>query len=149
MKKLKSRPPEINENLEAFIEGAELKKLDKSSSNKVISKKKENYIPSKKTRTIDIEELTHSIEDNTEAQFFKKANKKEIEPNYPWEGALVRTDVKKVFSLRLPEPEMLKLQFIQQKTDRSMQKFCLSYILPDIEKEVNRLVLEEIKSIKK
>lgn len=57
----------------------------------------------------------------------------------PWEAPYVREDVKKLFSLRLSEPEMLKLQFITKKTGKSMHQFCLEAVLPAIEAEIDRL----------
>lgn len=58
---------------------------------------------------------------------------------YPWEAPFVREDVKKLFSLRLSEPDMLKLQFINKKTGKSMHQFCLEAVLPAIEAEIARL----------
>jgi len=58
---------------------------------------------------------------------------------YPWEAPYVRDDVKKLFSLRLSEPDMLKLQFINKKTGKSMHQFCMEAVLPAIEKEIERL----------
>ena len=67
----------------------------------------------------------------------KQEKNKKIE--YPWEKPNVREDVKKLFSLRLPEPEMLKLQFIQQQTGKSMHQFCLEAILPAIEEKIEQI----------
>lgn len=103
---LKSRPPKIDPQLEAFIQGAEteITVLKRAHTPTSISQKK--------------------IKDN------------EV---FPWEEFNVRHDVKKLFSLRLSEPDMLKLKYIQEKTGKSMQKFCLEHILPEIEAEVKRL----------
>ena len=61
---------------------------------------------------------------------------------YPWEAPYVRSDVKKLFSLRLSEPEMLKLQYINKKTGKSMHQFCLDAVLPAIEKAIEDLIAE-------
>jgi|GEM_PF-2589111 hypothetical protein len=60
----------------------------------------------------------------------------------PWNAPHIRPDVKKLFSLRLPEPEMLKLQFIHKKTGKSMHQFCMDAVLPAIEQEIRRLLTE-------
>ena len=62
---------------------------------------------------------------------------------YPWEAPYVREDVRKLFSLRLSEPDMLKLQFINQQTGKSMHQFCLEAVLPAIEAEIHKLTAEE------
>jgi hypothetical protein len=58
----------------------------------------------------------------------------------PWERPSVRDDVKKTYVLRLPEAYLLKLKFIAQNTPDSMQKFCLTELLPAIDKKVNELL---------
>lgn len=114
---LKSRPPKIDKSIEAFIEGAENKKKPLASKIKKSSKSK-------------VSEAITLLED--------------IEDVLPWEEMNVRADMKKIFSLRFNEPYMLKLQYIQRKTDKSMQKFCLEHILPAIDQEVDRLVSKEL-----
>ena len=56
---------------------------------------------------------------------------------YPWESA--RTDVQKLFNLRLPEKHLLMLRFIAEHTPDTMQKFCLKHLLPAIETEIAEL----------
>ena len=48
--------------------------------------------------------------------------------------------MKKTYVLRLPEAYLLKLKFIAENTPDSMQKFCLSQLLPAIDKKVNELL---------
>lgn len=55
----------------------------------------------------------------------------------PWEDAHVREDVKKLFSLRLPEPLMLKLQYISSRTGKSMHQYCLEHLAPRIEQDAD------------
>lgn len=109
---LQSRPPKINNDLEAFIEGAENKSLKLVDSTNF----KDPVVHDKAAKVI--------------------VHESEI---FPWEENQVRIDVKKNFTLRLSEPDMLKLQFIQKKTNKSMQKFCLEYLIPAIETEIHRL----------
>lgn len=62
---------------------------------------------------------------------------------YPWDAPYVRKDVKKLFSLRFTEPDMLKLQYIHEKTGKSMHQFCMEHLLPAIESELDRIESEE------
>ena len=58
---------------------------------------------------------------------------------YPWDAPGVRTDVAKVFNLRLPEPYLLKLKYIAEHTPKSMQSFCLDVLLPAIDTKIGKL----------
>ncbi|HDQ45973.1 MAG TPA: hypothetical protein ENN17_10840 [bacterium] len=58
---------------------------------------------------------------------------------FPWEAPYVRQDVRKLFSLRLSEPDMLKLRYIHRRTGKSMHQFCLDAVLPAIETEISKL----------
>mgnify|MGYP000861114576 CR=1 FL=1 len=60
-------------------------------------------------------------------------------PAYPWDAPGVRTDVAKVFNLRLPEPDLLKLKYIAEHTPKSMQSFCLDALLPAIDTKIKAL----------
>jgi hypothetical protein len=57
--------------------------------------------------------------------------------DYPWQSA--RTDVQKLFNLRLPEKHLLMLRFIAEHTPDTMQKFCLKHLLQAIEEKVAEL----------
>ena len=50
--------------------------------------------------------------------------------SYPWEAPGVREDVAQVFNLRPPEPYLLKLKLIAERSRDSMQQFCLNVLLP-------------------
>ncbi len=69
---------------------------------------------------------------------------KEEEPSrrgpYPWEEPSVRSDVHKVYNVRLPEPYLLKLRYISEHTPKSMQQFCLDVLLPAIDEKINEIV---------
>ncbi len=60
----------------------------------------------------------------------------------PWEDPKVRSDVLKVYNLRLPEPYLLKLKYIAEHTPDSMQKFCLDVLLPAIDSKIEQLTKE-------
>ena len=55
---------------------------------------------------------------------------------FPWNEPSVREDVIKTYNLRLPEPYMLKLRYIAEHTPASMQKYCLSVLIPAIDKKL-------------
>ena len=57
----------------------------------------------------------------------------------PWENPKVRDDVLKVYNVRLPEPYLLKLKYIAERTPGSMQQFCLDALLPAIDKKIKEL----------
>jgi hypothetical protein len=59
---------------------------------------------------------------------------------YPWELPLVRDDVLKLFNVRLPESDWLKLKFIAEKKGKSMQQICLDSLIPAIHKELKKLI---------
>jgi len=58
---------------------------------------------------------------------------------YPWEVPSVRADIAKVYNLRLPEPYLLKLKYIAERTPDSMQQFCLTVLLPAIDARIAEL----------
>jgi len=58
---------------------------------------------------------------------------------FPWKSEKVRSDIKKMFILRLPEAEFLMLQYLQKKTNKSMQKICLDILLPAIHQEIEKI----------
>ncbi|MCB1771311.1 MAG: hypothetical protein KDJ31_16680 [Candidatus Competibacteraceae bacterium] len=58
---------------------------------------------------------------------------------YPWAAPGVRADVAKVFNLRLPEPDLLKLKYIAEHTPESMQQFCQRVLLPAIQAKIQEL----------
>lgn len=51
----------------------------------------------------------------------------------PWEEPYVRDDVKKLLSVRLSEPMMLKLQYVSKQTGTSMNQFSVDAISQAIE----------------
>ncbi len=58
----------------------------------------------------------------------------------PWKRPSIREDVKKPYNLRFPEAYLLKLKYIAENTPDSMQTFCLSVLLPAIDKKVGELL---------
>jgi len=70
-----------------------------------------------------------------------KLLKKEIHSfNLPWEGKNVRTDVYKVFNLRLPETYYMKLKFLSEKEKESHHKILMDIICPEIDNKIKKLV---------
>lgn len=64
------------------------------------------------------------------------------ERTHSWNAPNVRADVVKVYNLRLPEPYLLKLKYIAERSPDSMQQFCLSVLLPAIDDKVEELNLK-------
>jgi hypothetical protein len=56
----------------------------------------------------------------------------------PWEDPKVREDLTKVLSLRLSEPDYLKLKFLSEKTNISQQKLIERVLLPWLHAEVQK-----------
>jgi hypothetical protein len=58
---------------------------------------------------------------------------------FPWNQPGVRDDVLKVYNLRLPEPYLLKLKYIAERTPDSMHQFCMNVLLPAIDAKIEDL----------
>ncbi len=58
---------------------------------------------------------------------------------YPWDDPLVSDTNIKSYLLRLPEPYLMKLRFIREKTGKSMQRVCLDAVKPAIDAEVQKI----------
>lgn len=67
------------------------------------------------------------------------ASPKRDDATYPWNAAHIRPDVTKVYNLRLPEPYLLKLKYISERSPESMQQFCLNALLPAIDAKIETL----------
>lgn len=56
-----------------------------------------------------------------------------------WEAPGVREDVLKIFNLRLPEPYMLKLDYLAACTNKSRQAILKEAIFPFIDAEIEKM----------
>jgi len=90
--------------------------------------------PTKKTA--DLDAFLAGAEEKTMPKPKAPSKRKSI---YPWEDAVVREDVTKVYNLRLSEPYLLKLKYIAEHTPESMQKFCINVIEKEIDKKIKDL----------
>lgn len=68
-----------------------------------------------------------------------ESKKKDQSKNYnqeklPWESDLIREDVQKVFTVKLPEKYILKIKFISEQTNKSQQKIIREIICQEIDK---------------
>jgi hypothetical protein len=52
---------------------------------------------------------------------------------FPWEANGVRDDVQKAFTIKLPEPYMLKIKYISEQTNKSQQKIAREILLKEID----------------
>lgn len=75
-------------------------------------------------------------EDNTVELITETPVEKKITP---WEAPGVREDVLKIFNLRLPEPYMLKLDYLAACTNKSRQAILKEAIFPFIDAEIEKI----------
>jgi len=66
-------------------------------------------------------------------------SKKAVAPDYPWYDPKVREDVIKAVNLRLPEPYLLKLQYIADITNKSQQAIIREALLPAIDDYIEQM----------
>ena len=66
-------------------------------------------------------------------------NKPKIEEIYPWQDSLVRSDVQKVFTVKLPEEYILKIKFISDTTNKSQQKIVREIVCHEIDSIISQL----------
>jgi hypothetical protein len=59
----------------------------------------------------------------------------------PWELDNVRSDVHKVFTVKLPEEYLIKIKYLSDKTNKSQQKIVREVI----QKEIDQLLQEQHK----
>lgn len=60
---------------------------------------------------------------------------------FPWEKPEVNERVVKVFNLRLPEPEFLKIKYLVKWSDfNSMHDFCLQAIREKLEENLSEII---------
>lgn len=70
-----------------------------------------------------------------EAENKKKDHKKNTDhEKLPWEDDLIREDVQKVFTVKLPEKFILKIKYISERTNKSQQKIVREIICREIDK---------------
>ena len=59
------------------------------------------------------------------------------EKDYPWLDPMVRPDIQKVFTVKLPEEYILKIKFISDQTNKSQQKIIRELICAEIDKLIS------------
>ena len=60
--------------------------------------------------------------------------------SYPWNDPIIRSDVHKVFTVKLPEELILKIKFISEQTNKSQQKIVREILIEEINKSINHLI---------
>ena len=65
------------------------------------------------------------------------------QPRLQWEEPWVREDVKKGFTVQLPEPTLLKLRWIAAHTPLSMHRFCQQVLRKAIDREIEQLLRDQ------
>ena len=91
-----------------------------------------SHPPSKKP----VEEFILAAEQRREDSDYNKTKIGEI---YPWQDSLVRSDVQKVFTVKLPEEYILKIKFISDKTNKSQQKIVREIVCHEVDNIVSQL----------
>ena len=87
-----------------------------------------SHPPSKKS-------LEDFISEAGERKREQGSNKQQIvENSYPWNDPMIRADIQKVFTVKLPEEYILKIKFISDKTNKSQQKIVREIICQEIDK---------------
>lgn len=81
-------------------------------------------------------------QEQEESEFIAAASnhptEREDNQNKPWEADNVRMDVVKMVSLRMPEPYILRLQYLSEKTNISQQELLRRIVLPWLEQEADK-----------
>jgi len=83
-----------------------------------------------------IEEFILAAEQKKEDSDFSNSKIEEI---FPWQDSLVRADVQKVFTVKLPEEYILKIKFISDKTNKSQQKIVREIVCHEVDSMVSQL----------
>lgn len=79
---------------------------------------------------------TRAMENESQA-FIDGAGEKASVADYPWNQLGVRTDMVKLFNLRLPEPAKLKLQWLAERSPKSMHQIALEAVMAEIDRQIN------------
>ena len=58
----------------------------------------------------------------------------------PWLDPMVRTDICKVFTLKMPEDYLEKIKYISAKTNKSQQKIVREMVCAEVDKIIAKLV---------
>ena len=69
-----------------------------------------------------------------------KLNLSSENSNLPWKQKHVRADVKKAFTVQIPEEYVLKLQYIKEQTNQSQQKIAREAIIKSINEIIESII---------
>jgi hypothetical protein len=61
----------------------------------------------------------------------------------PWEDERVRADIRKAFTINLPEPYILKIKYISEVTNKSQQKIARETLCFAIDALIENLISEQ------
>lgn len=75
------------------------------------------------------------VEEPSQA-FIDEAENKASTEDYPWNQPGVRTDMVKLFNLRLSEPTKLKLQWLAERSPKSMHQIALEAVETEIDRQI-------------
>ena len=98
-------------------------------------------LPGKSDVEINLDDFLSGAESKTNT--INRVSKSVVSVVYPWQEEWVREDVTKVYNLRLPEPYLLKLKYISDHTENSMQAFCLKIVQKAIDDKIAQLTKQK------
>lgn len=77
---------------------------------------------------------------DTQAEEFIAGAGDKVRPegDYPWEAPKLRSDVFKVFNLRLSEPTKAKLQWLAERSPQSMHQIAVEAVEAEIERRIEQ-----------
>lgn len=76
-----------------------------------------------------------AVEGQSQA-FIDEAENKASAADYPWNQPGVRADMVKLFNLRLSEPAKLKLQWLAERSPKSMHQIALEAVETEIDRQI-------------
>lgn len=83
---------------------------------------------------------SHPPQKKTELDFIMEADKRKgrggqqkEKETLPWKDSLVRPDVQKVFTVKLPEEYTIKIKYVSESSGKSQQKIVRDIILRNID----------------
>ncbi|CAM4401683.1 MAG: hypothetical protein LEGION0398_MBIBDBAK_00250 [Legionellaceae bacterium] len=96
-----------------------------------------------KNDNIDKKTFISESDKKKPVDFILSDKEKDKDKDYPWLKEYVREDIKKLFNIRMSEPDWLKLKYISDKTGESMQEIIMDCLIPIMNKKLKKIAEEE------
>ena len=95
-----------------------------------------NKISSHPPKKRTVQDFIAEAESRVRSQEYKEPVEK---ISYPWEDDSVRPDIKKAFTLQLPEEYILKIKYISEKTGKPQQKLIREIVTSSVDEMLKDL----------